>query len=641
MQKRKSIDLDFCLWVLSRRLPFIVLLTILSLTGAAIYEFKIPKLYEASSLIRLRNQSPHSLLSQPQTDIVDLKTAIHLVTTSLTAQEALRLVQEQKLSGMKVSPATQQILSSLSAQDVLTSTIVKGYEPDLIRISVRHASPEVAAALANAIAEAFIVRLNREILAEVSDECRFIETQLQMLRVGLQRLDKQIAEVSRQLSAVNIPAEAMALVNFVRIFAAELMMADAEIRDAIRIGEQLQQIPTEGQHLVPNPRHISLYRRIEGIEHRRVELEERGKFLTTLLQQTHQHSRRFPEQQRKLGDLVRELQVLGRAYMSLLSRLQVVQAKEVLEVNSAVIVNPAIVPNKPLGPGLIGLLFLALLSSLVVGTGLTFLLEFVKPTVRSLGELRCILGFPILSVIPEGKLKMEHESLMRLMTSRHSVAEAIRTLRANLRFIIMRQSSNGGKKVFLIASAVRGEGKSFVTAALGIAFAQIGKRVVVVDADLLNPDLHKFFGVDETVGLADVLKGIASFGDVLKGTGVENLQLLPAGTHRKGKTSITPAELFGSGAMQNLLQCLKERFDLVLIDAPPVMTVTDPIILAPLVDGVLLVVELGHVTRTAVKKVKEQLELAQAQIIGVIVNKASRKRSYDYYHDYHYLGYRE
>jgi tyrosine-protein kinase Etk/Wzc len=94
--------------------------------------------------------------------------------------------------------------------------------------------------------------------------------------------------------------------------------------------------------------------------------------------------------------------------------------------------------------------------------------------------------------------------------------------------------------------------------------------------------------------------------------------------------------------MQHLLQRLKERFDIVLIDTPPMMAVTDPSILAPMTDGVLLVVELGHVSRSAVQKVKEQLELAQAKLLGVVINKASRKRGYDYYRDYYYYhGYYE
>lgn len=634
LEGKLSIEWGFLLWALNKRLPFIVSLTILSLLGVALYELKVPKFYEASNLIRLRNQIPHSLFSQfvqqPQVNVIDLKTATQLVTTSLTAQEALRLIQEQKLSGMNVSDLVHQNLSSLNTQDVLAFVTAKSYEPDLISISVKHTSPEVAAALANAFAEAFVARLNREILNETSDERRFIETQIQVLRIGLQRIDKQIVEVEQQLSGFNLPNEARALVNFVKIFAMELVMVDTEIRDVVRIREQSQQIPT------------TLYHRVIEAERRRVELEERGRFLAILLQQTHRQLTRFPEQQQRLSDLVRQLQVLGQAYMSLLSRLQDVQAKEALGLSSATIVNNAAVPDKPAGPDLVLLLFLALSGSLAVGIGLAFLLEFTKPTVGSSDELKQILGAPVLSVIPEARLRLEPQNLMWLMTSRRSVAEAIRTLRANLRFIILHRSGEAKTKTFIITSSVKGEGKSFVTAALGVAFAQIEKRVVVVDANLVNPDLHKFFGVDETVGLADVLKGAASLEDALKGTKMANLQLLPAGTHRKGSTSITPTELFSSEAMRYLLQRLKEQFDLVLIDTPSVTAVADPSVLALMVDGVLLVVELGYVTRNAIRSVKKQLELAQANILGVIINKASRKRGYDYHDDYYrYLGYRD
>lgn len=617
--ERKSIELNSCLRVLHRRLHLIVILTILSLTGTAIYEFKMPEFYEASSLVRLRILT-HYGLSHQQNSVVDLKTATQLVTTSLTAEEALKLIRGKK-SG--VNDSVRQHLGSLSAQDVLDFISAKSYQPDLIRISVKHTSPEVAAVLANAVAEAFIARLGREILSEASDERRFIETQLQALHIGLQRLDKQILEVERQLSAVNVPGEVAMLVNFVKIFSTELMMVEAEIRNELSMKEQSQQTYKQ----------LALSQRAFEFEHRRVGLDEKIKFLTTLLQQTHRQLRRFPEQQRKLRDLVRQLQVLGQAYISLLSRLQGVKAKESEGFNSAIVINPAFVPDKPVGLGLVWLFFFTISSSLAIGVGLSFLLEIVKPVVRSSDELKQILGVSTLSVIPRVKLKMEFDSLKRFMTSRQIGAEAVRTLRANLRFII-RQSSDREMKALLITSSLKGEGKSFVTAALGIAFAQIGKRTVVVDANLLNPELHKFFGVDGTIGLADVLKGVASLDKALKEAQTENLKLLPAGAHHKGST-ITPAELFDPEAIAQLLQRLREKFDLVLIDAPPMMEVTDPSILASIVDGVLLVVELGYVTKTVIQSVKRQIDLAQAKILGVIINKAPRKRGYEFHSDYY------
>lgn len=613
-------------------------MTILSLVVAAVYGLKEPKFYEASTLVRLHEETPQGSPA-PQAETLDLKTATLLVKTFLTAQEALKLVREGKLASMRVSESVRRHLSSLSPQDVLESVRVKSYEPDLIRISVRHALPEVSAVLANSVAEAFIARLRSEILAETADEHRFIESQLPNLHAGLQRVDKQVLEVERELSAINVPSEAWTLVNFAKIFATELMMVEADVREVIRASERLSQNPTEERNFDLKAKHVAFRQWVFELERRREELDERRKLLGTLLQQAHRQLRKFPEQQRKLSDLVRQLQVLGQAYMSLLSRLQDAQVKGMTGFSGATIVTPAVVPNEPANLDLTLLLLIALSGSLAVGIGMSLLLEFAKGTVTRASEVEGILGAPILSVIPEARLKADIEGLMRLMASRHGVAEAIRTLRSNLRFTIMRQSGERAAKVFLITSSVKGEGKSFVSAALGLAFAQLGKRVVIVDADLLNPSLHRFLGVDDAVGLADVLKGVASLDDALRETKAANLQLLPAGRHGKGATSITPAELLNSEAMLNLLHRLEERFDLVLIDTPPIAAVADPCVLAPLVDGVLLVVELGRVTRTAIQGVKEQLELAQAKVVGAVVNKASQKRGHDFPRDYyHYLG---
>jgi tyrosine-protein kinase Etk/Wzc len=710
--EHKPMDWGFYLWLLYRRLPLIIVLVVLALIAVGIYAYTSPKFYEAVSLVRLRKQSPPPLFGpasqQQQTDTLDLKTATQLVATFLTAQEALRLVQEQKLSSMRVSASVRQYIGLLNAQEVLSFVSTASYEPDLIRISVRHTLPEVAAALANAIAEAFVARLNREARAEASNERRFIETQLQAVRAELQRLDKQIAEVKQQLNMVDVSEETRALVNSVRTYTSELLMAETELRSAIKAREQLQQLLAQEQPFVPmrkenpvlaemekrlaeleaqrtqllnrylpthptikrleeqiaalrqeiarrqservievpdaapNPRYASLYQQILDAERRRMELEERRKALASLLQQTYQQLRKFPEQQRRLGDLTRQLQVLEQAYMSLLSRLQDAQIREAAKLGNATIADVAVVPNRPVGPDLIRLITFAVLGGLGLGLGLTFLMEFMRTTVTNSEEIKHLLGVPVLSVVPEARIGTEPDSIMRLMTSRRGAAEAIRTLRSNLRFLILRQSSDGKMQTFLVTSAVKGEGKSFISATLAIAFAQTGKRVVLIDADLRKPDLHRFFGLDGDVGLANVLRDAASLESALLPTQLETLKLLPAGVLPKDSDAATPAELFSSEAMQHLLQRLKERFDIVLIDTPPMMAVTDPSILAPMTDGVLLVVELGHVSRSAVQEVKEQLELAQAKLLGVVINKASRKRGYDYYRDYYYYhGYYE
>lgn len=708
----KPTDWGFYLWLLYRRLSLILTLTVLALIAAGIYAYTTPKFYEAVSLIRLRKQMPPSVFSpapqQQQPEVLDLKTATQLVTTFLTAQEALRLIQEQKLPSMKVSAPIRQYIGLLSAQEVLSFASATSYEPDLIRISVRHTIPEVAAALANAFAEAFVNRLNREARSEASSERQFIETQLQAVRAELQRLDKQISEVKQQLGMVDVSEETRALVNSIRTYTAELIMAETEMKGAMRALQQLQEFLAKEQPFVPmrkenpvlaemekqlaeleaqrtqllnrylpthptikrleeqikalraeiarrqservvevpdaapNPRYATLYQQILDAERRRLELEERRRALASLLQRTYEQLKNFPEQQRRLGDLTRQLQVLEQTYMSLLSRLQDAQIREAAKQGNATIADIAVVPNKFVSPDLIRLLALALLTGLGLGLVLTFLLELTRTTVTSSEEIKHLLGVPVLSIVPEANIEMNPDSLMRLMTSRRGAAEAVRTLRSNLRFLILRQSGDGKMQTFLVTSAIKGEGKSFIASTLAIAFAQIGKRVVLVDADLRKPDLHRLFGLDGSVGLANVLLDTASLDSALLPTRLETLKLLPAGVLPKGSDAATPAELFSSEAMQHLLQRLKGQFEIVLIDTPPIAVVTDASILAPMVDGVLLVVELGHVSRSAVQEIKEQLELAQAKLLGAVINKASRKRGYDYYRDYYYYhGYYE
>lgn len=194
-------------------------------------------------------------------------------------------------------------------------------------------------------------------------------------------------------------------------------------------------------------------------------------------------------------------------------------------------------------------------------------------------------------------------------------AESYRTLRTNIEF------SSVGKetKVLLVTSSNRGEGKSTTAVNLAISFAKAGKRVVLLDADLRVPSLHRIFGKSNFSGLANYLSSSVPLNEIVRETHIPELFLITAGA-----IPSNPSELLALNRVDALLQELKSSYDIVVIDTTPLMTVADAQILAAKSDGVVLVVEYGKVKKNTAKKLKAQLHKVNANLLGVVLNKADK-----------------
>jgi capsular exopolysaccharide synthesis family protein len=190
-------------------------------------------------------------------------------------------------------------------------------------------------------------------------------------------------------------------------------------------------------------------------------------------------------------------------------------------------------------------------------------------------------------------------------------SEAYRTARANLQFL----GTMDGVKTIVVTGPERGDGKSATTANLAVTLAQSGKRVVAISCDLRKPRLHAFFGLQNAPGLAEFLAGQASLGEVARRAEPRSLRVIASGT-----IPPDPAELLGSEAMSSLLRNLREVADFVLLDTPPVLAVSDALILAGMADGVVVVADAASTTRPALALTRQQLEQVGSRIVGGIYN---------------------
>jgi capsular exopolysaccharide synthesis family protein len=217
--------------------------------------------------------------------------------------------------------------------------------------------------------------------------------------------------------------------------------------------------------------------------------------------------------------------------------------------------------------------------------------------------------------------------MISIKNPKSQAAEAFRTLRTNIQF----SSLDEEIKTIVVTSTQPGEGKSTVISNLALTMAQGGKRVLLMDCDLRKPSIHKKLQLSNKEGVTSVLSKEKTLQDVIKTTDINNFFVLTS-----GPIPPNPAELLGSKKMKSFLEELKEYFDVILIDAPPVLAVTDAQILATLCQGVIFVAGYGQAEKHAVVRAKELIDKVGGKILGVVINKTPTDSKSYYYYNYDY-----
>ncbi|HXU46907.1 MAG TPA: polysaccharide biosynthesis tyrosine autokinase, partial [Thermoanaerobaculia bacterium] len=302
------------------------------------------------------------------------------------------------------------------------------------------------------------------------------------------------------------------------------------------------------------------------------------------------------------------------------------------------IIDSALMPGGPFRPSLRQDVTYGLMLGLLLGVGIAFLIEFLDRTIKSPEEIERRLKLPTLAVVPDisetgrvygyaaepakgaraGKAPAERARADREQIElvphdrpRSPISEVYRSLRTSLLL-----STAEELKVIAVTSATAGEGKTATASNLGVVLAQLGRRVLIVDADLRKPRMHQVFKVSNRSGLVNQLTGVVEPDSVFVETGVPNLWLIPS-----GPIPPNPSELLSSDRMREWLNAMRARFDYVIVDTPPALAVTDATIVGALSDGVVLTFRAGKVTREDARDCAERLRIAELRILGVVLNR--------------------
>ena len=509
-------------WPFLRRwLWLVVLSTVLAGSGAYFVNRNTQPVYRSTVTLRL------DLASGDLTNEYAAAMAANQLAGTYSAQ-------------IKMRPVLKAALQTLDLQDTMSPgglasrvTVAPVGDTQLIRVSVQDTDPQMAAAMANQIAEAFIAQ-NQEF-----EQNRFADSKLSL-------------------------SEQMALMQ-------------------------------------------------EELETTQAALDAFGSPTT-------------PEDKIEVGRLDLTLASQQAAYANLLSHYEGIRIAEASGSSNVLVAEEAIPIYSPIRPRtMTNTLLTALVAALLV-LGIIFLVEYLDDTVKTPEDLASVVDLSTLGAIAEIEGRTGRDRLVTVLAPRSAISEAYRMLRTNIQFA----GVDGQVKSIMVTSSGSGEGKSTTVANLAIVMAQTGRRVILIDADLRRPVQHRLFELPNSKGLTTALLDLNTPPrEHLQDTLVPGLQIMTSGA-----IPPNPAELLGSQRQAALLADLEKEADLIILDSPPVLTVADALVLAPRVNGVLLVVEVGSTRRGAIQKAADALLHTDARMLGVALNRLTLRRSAYYYHYY-------
>lgn len=339
----------------------------------------------------------------------------------------------------------------------------------------------------------------------------------------------------------------------------------------------------------------------------------------------------IPETELELAKRTRVNTVNAELYTFLLQKQQEARIAQASTLSNVQIVDPAVTPKEPIKPNKKKNLALGLILGLMLGVGLAFLLDYMDQTIKTSDDVKEKLGLNVFGIIPRIPFADEDARMprKRLVTTLHShapVVEAFRALRTNLNFLIAKEKH----KVIMVTSSLPGEGKSTISGNLAVVLSQTGAKVLLIGCDLRRPQLFDMFGVKNEPGLVNLL--MDNDQNAIRHLSEPRLDFLPAGS-----IPPNPVEFLDSTRMADLLDKARVHYDYVVLDAPPVLPVTDAQVLAPKADINLVVLEPCRVPEKAALQMVESLHAVDAKITGVILNDKTG-RGFKYYGNYGYYG---
>jgi len=590
----ESIDLEKFLSALWHWAWLVILAGVLAGVIAFFVSGIVTPIYEANTTV-LVNEAP----SNKAIDYSSLQLSSQLSQTySQMIVKTPILIEVAKRLGIKeIDPLT------VSAKAV-TST-------QLIYITAESNDPVMAAKIAN------------EIVAVFSEDLQTIQADRfsaskSSLQTRIEDVEKQILETSQQIALYD-NSDDKVLLNAKLDLLKQTHSSLLQSYEQVLLNETITDFKLDTNSL----RAKQFADTKQGLQQQIKDIEQQILDTSTLISQD-------ANQEEKI-QLEAKLDFYQQTYTSLLQSFEQIRLSEDQTVSTIVQVEPALPPVEPLRPKKLLYTALATLVSMILAVCIIFIIDARDDTLKTVDDIVHKIGLPVLGVVTHYKNNLKGP-ITEIMP-RNIVSEAYRNLRTN----ILHTSTKVGLPIrtVLVTSIMAGDGKSTVVSNLGVVLAQSGKNVTIIDADLRRSKMHQIFDLENNFGLSDVFdvdeSKLLSNG-LLQTTRVKNLSAVTA-----GNLPPNPSELLGSEKMNSILKIFDYCSEYILIDTPPVIAVTDASVLAPYVDGVLLVMKPGLTKLKLADQVINQFKRMDVNILGIVINDINPKQmnAGDYY-DNHY-----
>lgn len=327
--------------------------------------------------------------------------------------------------------------------------------------------------------------------------------------------------------------------------------------------------------------------------------------------------------------LKREAQQNDTLYKAVLAKMKETDLTGRHKINNMIVVDEADIPRNPVKPRKLLTIFLGFVGGLAVALGLAFFVNYLDDSIKSQDDVETYLRLPFLGYVPNIKTNSVVErDLQSHMHPQSNAAEGFRTIRATISLTHKPEKF----RVLAITSTIPSEGKSLVASNLSIVTAQTGLKTLLVDADLRRPSVHKAYQLHSPMGLSSFLTEEAQQIDqIVHKTEIPNLDVICCGA-----VPSTPSELIGSKRMLDFLHAVRQRYDRVVLDCPPISAVSDPLIISAMSDGIVFVTKFNKIRREHARKSVQRVQNAGIHIVGVVLNDIDFEGKDSYYYSYYY-----
>lgn len=677
--------------IFRERIWWLIVSFFIVFSGALLYTFNKTKVYTAVAVVRLLRDDPSAMgasveLAQNQIrGAEDLNTQISLLQSSKIIQGVeRRMSDEQRKKFLFPYEGAFSFTGPLTPSEILGKhrKIIPQRMSLMVNVAYTHPEPEIAADVANLFAEEFInYNLTENIDASmVAVEGLRIRADQQKDRV--EEIELKLAEYREKHNAVsldsqeNIAREQLGTLNQIKLTAKnDYDQLDTKwnmienykreernlwelsfIAEQPRVASLLESISSTRIEISSyskryREKHPIMIQFLQRLQESEIELEEAvensvNKSYAAYIEAKSNFelsSQRLAEKESELirlsktrveyNTLLRDLDVQQSFFQALNSRMTQEKAQVSLKEANARIVDKAFAPLRHSSPNIAVNLAVGVFGGLAVGGGLVFLVAFLDDRVKSAFDIEGTIGLPLLGVIPRIK-KLDSSTKAQAVAAnvdRH-VTETFRTIHSSLK--LNDESKNA--KIILATSTVPSEGKSFVSSNLALTFANHGERTLLLDADLRLPNIASSLQLENDLGMLDHIEKGISLDEVIISEVYPNLDVLPTG----GKSK-SPTQVLVSAQFEAMLADLRDRYDRIVIDSPPLAAVSDALNLLPFIDGIIYVIKFNTVKRkTAVANVRRLWE-SNTPVFGAILNNITTSLSSYYYSQYSDKAYQD